>query len=287
MVSQKRMGRRGACGAGSAARRGCRLPCAMGVCCLWLSCCGGRPSGVAARARGITSPAATAPATAPPCRALAGRRALLRPLRGGVGAGATPPPPEEQECATPLRETPPAPQRRVCFDEANLEANRRDVEVCQLRAPLARTHARARLPAPRGHAGTRMRVPSHVVCAVGGAASGRRVTLCAQTAPAARSPCLCARRVTAHSGRLMQRAAPRGGVAWVNQNAGKETGAPPTRLEQATWIERSRTCPTELRRLKSRALQRPQPAFTAGCGHSGAAVALFRADGPVSEGAHL
>jgi hypothetical protein len=34
-----------------------------------------------------------------------------------------------------MRGTPPAPQRRVCFDEANLEANRRDVEVWRATNP--------------------------------------------------------------------------------------------------------------------------------------------------------
>ena len=46
---------------------------------------------------------------------------------------ATPPRPDDGETA--LRGTPPAPQRRVCFDEANLEANLRDVEVWRATNP--------------------------------------------------------------------------------------------------------------------------------------------------------
>ena len=52
---------------------------------------------------------------------------------GGGGVGATPPRPDDVE--TTMRGTPPPPQRRVCFDEANLEANRRDVEVWRASNP--------------------------------------------------------------------------------------------------------------------------------------------------------
>jgi len=48
-------------------------------------------------------------------------------VEAGGGVVATPPRPDDGETA--LRGTPPALQRRVCFDEANLEANLRDVEV--------------------------------------------------------------------------------------------------------------------------------------------------------------
>lgn len=38
--------------------------------------------------------------------------------------------------------TPPATRRRVCFDEANLEANRQDVEVKRVKWTHKDTHAR-------------------------------------------------------------------------------------------------------------------------------------------------
>jgi hypothetical protein len=48
---------------------------------------------------------------------------------GEAGGGVVATPPRLDDGETALRGTPPAPQRRECFDEANLEANLRDVEV--------------------------------------------------------------------------------------------------------------------------------------------------------------